>query len=540
MASDLQVFPVFTPGGINQGNAQPEATDAEEIKNFVAYRGRLALRGPIQQVATSILDDQGSPAVVTAILDMVEYGGLVYMATYSSVTQKVYLHSMTYAGGSITNRGTLWASATKPCVTLTTMTGGTAEVPVARLFACDYAGVLATRMWDGAALSTVTCDLDNNSAAESLYFQLMIEYKFHLWGTGYFEGSILRPEMIRFSQPGMIPCDDVAGGTNPKEWISADHREVGRRGNKIRAAARCGDRMLLFQRDASHAIFGSSSTTWTRQELSPSVGCIGPRAVANADNRVVYFWSDHGPYRTDGSDVQFIGDPIQELITDVDASETDTVVAFSPDEGLVYWVITLTGANAYKLVLVFDHRAGRWLKAEYQSGASTFYELGCATAMLNSTAMGRSMYFGQRDASRVLRLNRVGYDAAGNDNGSHTYTGTLRTERFSPAGPAGLVNFRKVVVHLYSSGTFNVTLKVWVDDVRTRLGDGTTQTIVITGATAVEGEYALEAAIEAQGKHIRVELTADSNVNTAPFFIEAITAHGRAVRGVIGRASETT
>ena len=47
------------------------------------------------------------------------------------------------------------------------------------------------------------------------------------------EGTVTRPEMIRFTQPGAIPATDDAGGTNPKEWFAADHRSVGRRGDKI-------------------------------------------------------------------------------------------------------------------------------------------------------------------------------------------------------------------------------------------------------------------------------------------------------------------
>lgn len=378
---DLQVFPVSIPGGINHSAPIPTEADLDELKNFVPYRGRLSLRGPLQLVAT-IQDDQGTPADVTAILDIIEHGGAMWTASWSSVTQKVYLHSMTYAGGSINLRGALWTGvASKPTITLTSFEGGAAETPVSRIFAADYANTLATKVWNGTTISTLTEDLDNSGVAEDLKFGLMIAYKYHLWGTGFFEGTVLRPEMIRFSQPGMIPCTDGAGGANPKEWISADHRSVGNRGEKIRALSRVADRMLVFQDRATHVIHGSGATNWTRQELSSTIGAVGPFAVASADNRVAYFWSLSGPYRTDGSEIQYIGDPIQDIITGLDAAELSTVVGYSPDEGLVHFIVTLTGADAYKLSLVFDHRAGRWLKHEWLVGTSTALEVGTIVAL---------------------------------------------------------------------------------------------------------------------------------------------------------------
>lgn len=383
--SDLQVFPISIPGGINQSRSIPTEADLEECKNFSPYRGRLGLRGPLSLV-TTVQDDQGSPANVTAILAMTEHGGAIWIASWSTTTQKVYLHSMTYAGASLTLRGVLWTSVvTKPYVTLVSFEGGTAEAGTSRLYACEYLQAQDTKYWNGSAIVTATADLDNSSVAENLKFSLMIDHKYHLWGTGFFESGVTRPEMIRFSQPGLIPCDDPGGGANPKEWISADHRSLGKRGDKIRALCKVGDRMLVFQSDMSHALFGSGAQTWTRQELSPTIGCVGPGAVDSADNRVAYLWSSTGPYRTDGSEMQYIGDPIQEIITDIDASETSTRVAYSPDEGIVHFLVSLAAADEYQLSLIFDHRGGRWLKAEWlTTSPSTELQVGAITALRNA------------------------------------------------------------------------------------------------------------------------------------------------------------
>lgn len=382
--ADLQIFPVAVPGGINQSSNIPTETDLEECKNFFPYRGRLGLRGPISLVAT-VQDDQGSPANVSAILDLCEHSGQTWILSWSSVTQKVYLHRMDYSGSSLTRVANVYTGvASRPFLTLTSFEGGTAEAGTSRIYIADYAQTLTTKYWDGSALQSATADLDNSGVAENLNFALMIDYKFCLWGTSFYETTITRPEMLRFSQPGLVPCTDPAGGANPKEWVSSDFRNVGRRGDKIRALAKCGDRLLVFQKDMSHAIFGSGATTWTRQELSPTIGAVGPGAVCSADNRVVYLWSSTGPYRTDGSEMQFIGEAIQEWITDVDASELGTRVAYSPDTGLVHFIVSLTGADQYSLSLTFDHRAGRWVRAAWLVGTSTELEIGAIQALPRS------------------------------------------------------------------------------------------------------------------------------------------------------------
>lgn len=153
---------------------------------------------------------------------------------------------------------------------------------------------------------------------------------------------------------------------------------------------------------------------------------------------------------------------------------------------------------------------------------------------------GSSLYIGERSGARIFRLNRVGYDSAGADLGSHVYTATFRSERIAPAGLGALVLFRGVTINLYSSGTYSITVKVYVDDVQTKLGDNTAQTIVLASAVAREGKYSPEAAIEAVGRTIQVEVTVTSSAVTAPFMIESIIATGRVIRGAASRRGETT
>lgn len=150
------------------------------------------------------------------------------------------------------------------------------------------------------------------------------------------------------------------------------------------------------------------------------------------------------------------------------------------------------------------------------------------------------VFVGERSGARIFTLGRIGYDSAGDDLGSHTYTATARTERIFPGGPGALINFRRVVVHILADSTYSITIKVWVDGNRTTDGAGSTQTVTIAGGSGSLSEHTEEAAIEAEGSLIQVEVTVSSDSPTGLFLIEAINARGRVVRRGATRSSEVT
>ena len=406
--SDLQVFPICTPGGIEQSAPEPTEADLEELKNFGIYRNRVGIRAPLKLLAT-LTDDAGSGASVTDIIDITEHLGVVYVLSHSTATDKVYLHKMQTDGENVNTTGGTWPGgatppiplvvyssvATKPTLMLTSFTGGTAASPEARLYISDYNQVLDTKYATATdsgspQINTLAIDFDASGSNENAKFSLMKSFKFHLWGTGFFEAAVLRPEMLRLSQPGTIPGTDVAGGANPRAGWSADHRSVGRRGDKIVALEVAGDRLLVFQKRATHAIYGSGSTTWTRQEVSNVTGAVGPYAVTTVDNRMAYFWASDGPYRTDGVSLQYIGGPIRQLAVEVEASELETRAGYSPDDGLVYFIVRdmVSGEDAYSLALVFDHRREKWMKTQWLKGASSEIEFGALAFMDSAAAPG--------------------------------------------------------------------------------------------------------------------------------------------------------
>jgi len=456
--SDLQVFPISIPGGIEQSKPEPDEMDLEELENFGIFRNRIGLRPPMSVVATLLDAHATTPVEVDAILDIVEHGGKMWIASWSSTEQDVYLSSM-QVDGTLINSGfpldpkplTIHTGvAVKPTISLTSFAGGDANTGVDRLYVTDYNQNLPTKYVEGTTVNTLTADLDASGAAEDVYFSLMIPFKFHLWGTGFFEGTTERPEMLRFSQPGLIPGTDPALGTNPREWFTADHRSVGRRGDKVVAVSKAGDRLIVFQKRATHAIYGSGSLTWTRQELSDVIGCVGPHAVATVDERVCYFWASDGPYRTDGTQVQYIGQPIRQLAVEVDSDEIETRVGYSPDDGLVYFIVSPGGADEYSLALVFDHRRERWMKSQWIASAGVNVEFGSLEFLDSTSAPGPagapSTLVATATSDTTIDLTWVNGDA-NVDNETRIYRDT--TTGFTPSDITNRIAIANTGVEAY-------------------------------------------------------------------------------------------
>lgn len=149
-----------------------------------------------------------------------------------------------------------------------------------------------------------------------------------------------------------------------------------------------------------------------------------------------------------------------------------------------------------------------------------------------------SLYTGERGGPRVFKIGRLGFDQGTSDLDTHVYTGTYRTERIAPLGPGGLINFRRVAIHLLTSGTYIFTVKTWVDDVRTKLADGTDQLTTFNAGFGALSETTEEVEIEAEGAHIRVEIQLNSDDITGLFLIESIDARGRPIRQSRTRTGE--
>lgn len=157
-----------------------------------------------------------------------------------------------------------------------------------------------------------------------------------------------------------------------------------------------------------------------------------------------------------------------------------------------------------------------------------------------------AVLIGEPDGGKIYQAGRVGFDAGSPvslDSGSQSYTGTLKSERISPAGEGGLCVFRRVALRVLRSGSFEVTMKVYVDDEQTKIySSGSTQVdqaVVISRTNRALGETVIEADLEAVGTFIQVEIVVESGDVTGVFLPESIETHYRPIKAAKSRGAET-
>lgn len=390
----LQRYIIALTGGLQDSRALAEPSDLVKLYNFTLFRGRFALRAPVKEIATV-----GSES---HILDISTHLGSVWILTWNSANQDVDLYSMAFPEPTDTGWPTPVLESqvhtgvtTRPDMFLTSFSGGTETAPQDRIFVTDYNQALQTKYWvdSTSTLVAVAEDLDADSSLENVHFSLLAPYQFHLWGTGFYAeygtgGDQLRPEMLRFSQPGMIPNVDPAGGLSTgggagasKEWFTYSYRNVGRRGDKIKAISYAAGNMMVFQKGSTHAVFGYGQDSWATKQLSDHIGCVGPRAATATDaGGLCFFWSHDGPFATDGSQLIPLGEDIRQHVIDVEASEKVSA-AYSPDDGMVYFTLhpedeDLTAGDPFpKYYLAYDTQRERWSDGSWLKGGGTAVQI---------------------------------------------------------------------------------------------------------------------------------------------------------------------
>lgn len=74
-----------------------------------------------------------------------------------------------------------------------------------------------------------------------------------------------------------------------------------------------GDRIIVFKNSSIHVIYAQDEpANWTVRQVSPDVGCVGPRACLNSKG-LIYFLALDGLWITDGVAVSRISDPISPI-----------------------------------------------------------------------------------------------------------------------------------------------------------------------------------------------------------------------------------
>lgn len=155
--------------------------------------------------------------------------------------------------------------------------------------------------------------------------------------------------------------------------------------------------------------------------------------------------------------------------------------------------------------------------------------------------MPSPVFVAEAGGSRIYKLGRVGYDTGTQDAGG-AYTGTLRTEKISPAGEAALCYFRRVALRLWRTGAYTVTVRVYINGAQTQIYDSagvaSDQEIVFSDiAPTAHDEPILEVSLVGQGTYIEVEIEVNSDDVTGVLLFESVEVHYLPIRATKSRSN---
>lgn len=206
---------------------------------------------------------------------------------YEQASRKLQLFAVGLVGTNpvyVGDLGAVDAAAQRPTVWATERYGKV-------LFAHnepDASKRLATMVYDGTALTTLTADLDTAGAAP-VAFRGVATWLGYALGWGY--GSASQPErgeVIRVSLPAQVTT-----------FVNTDYFRAGEQAESVLAVVTAGPLALAFKQTAIYRLLGSGRDDFGIWPVDPHYGLAGTRlAVAGPD--AVYFWSLRGPRRTDG------------------------------------------------------------------------------------------------------------------------------------------------------------------------------------------------------------------------------------------------
>jgi hypothetical protein len=302
-------FGPFTKGILDTGNPSVDLTGALRVLREGVFAGAMRLRArPGDELAMTLYDDAGTPAVVTNVIAIQAFADGALAVGYSSVTHKCYLYKLTAAldgwynaAGALQSnllarpQGVLWSTMTTvPDVVIAEGLGVAyiAHTAPADALTLDW----ATRTYDNATrvIADLSVDLDG-SGAKPVYFATVASFQQHLWGAGFGTGAAAatgyRPELARYSQPNF-------GTLQAADSITVGDRVRSER-ERIVGFGVAEDALYIGAPFMLSRVTGFGRNSWYRKPLDRSHGFVGPKCMV-ADGATLYYWSSRGPMRVRG------------------------------------------------------------------------------------------------------------------------------------------------------------------------------------------------------------------------------------------------
>lgn len=197
------------------------------------------------------------------------------------------------------------------------------------------------------------------------------------------ENGVEHPNRIRWSHPN-----------NPTNWAADDYIDIKDGGSEIRALTVFSGHLVVFKPNGVYAIFGYDSDTFQVVEISRSVGCPTPQAVATTERGVYFFSYPDGLMLYNGDRVIDLFEPIRPALVngDINPLAVDQIHVNHINRRI--WVSVPYGVNNTvnypSVAFVYDptvSQRGAWLMfstfdGRGAAGGCTFIELNGATRHL--------------------------------------------------------------------------------------------------------------------------------------------------------------
>lgn len=161
---------------------------------------------------------------------------------------------------------------------------------------------------------------------------------------------------------------------------------------------------------------------------------------------------------------------------------------------------------------------------------------------------GNRMVFGDKDGSNIFELeDSRNPNSVGRDLNTDTWTMSIHTQAQEPAGPGGLVHFRRVVVrvHHYLLTDATMQIQAFVDrDIKLSPQDPnqwfetTDADLNVTIESSDPAEKTFEIPMDAVGTSIYVRVLLDIDAGLGDIHFESIDAHGRVIRSSESRGTD--
>ena len=228
-------------------------------------------------------------------------------------------------------------------------------------------------------------------------------------------------------------------------------------GGPITGLARIGNDLLVFKQSEIYVLSGGENVdrALTTRKLQISVGCVAPRSIVT-HNGWVYFMSDNGFYKTNGSDISLISRSIQNEFDQFSRTDLSRVCgAHNREDNTIVWLVAFgESATENNRAYCYDYDKNIWCSpytnqaftsictyhndytgkiakeimiasGETKSGATYIWNYGLSDdgTLTNAKLVTKAIHFGTPSRRKLVRRVYVHWGSRGPTLGSGT-TGT--------------------------------------------------------------------------------------------------------------------